>query len=46
MHPISNQRALVLGHSPPDLQEQLIMRILAHRTINKLNTTASLLQLF
>src|SRR5712692_1522412 len=45
-HPISNQGPLILGDGPSDLQEQLIMRILAHRTIDKLDPTARSLQFF
>src|SRR5437764_7741905 len=45
-HPLSNQGSLVFGDSPADLQEQLIMRILAHRTVDKLDLTACSLQFF
>jgi hypothetical protein len=45
-HPIRNQGSLVLGDGPSDLQKQLIMRILTHRTVDKLDPTARSLQFF
>ncbi len=46
LHPSNGKGPLVFGDCPSDLQEQLIMRILAHRTVDKLDLTACLLQLF
>ena len=39
-HPLGDQRALVLSHRPTDLQQQLIVRILAHRPVQKLDLAA------
>jgi len=45
-HPLGDQRALVLSHRPADLQQQLIVRILAHRTIQELHLAAVTGQFF
>jgi hypothetical protein len=39
-HPLGDQRALVLSHRPADLQQQLIVGILAHRPVQKLDLAA------
>jgi hypothetical protein len=44
-HAVSNQVALVFGHRSADLQEQLIVWILAHRSLDKLDLAAALFQL-
>ena len=44
-HPLSDQRALVLGHRPADLQQQLIMRVIAHRPVQELHLAAMASQL-
>ena len=44
-HPLADQRLLILGHRPADLQHQLIVGIITHRTIQKLDDTAVSLQL-
>ena len=45
-HTLGDQSPLVFGHSTSDLQDQLVMGIIAHRTIQELNTTAMALQFF
>jgi len=45
-HPLGNQGALVLGHCAADLQHQLVVRIIAHRTIEELDLAADPLQFF
>src|SRR3982750_3347618 len=42
-HALGNQRPLILGHRPPDLEQQLIVRILAHRPIQEDYFTAEAL---
>ncbi len=44
-HPLCDQRPLVLGHRAADLQQQLIVRILAHRPVKEFNRCAVSLQL-
>src|SRR6266536_277152 len=39
-HPLGDQGALVLGHRPADLQQQLVVRILAHRSVQELHPAA------
>jgi hypothetical protein len=39
-HPLGDQRALILGHRPADLQQQLVVRILAHRPVQELHPAA------
>ena len=43
--PLRDERALVLGHGPADLQEQLILRIVGQRPVGELDLTAVALQL-
>jgi hypothetical protein len=45
-HPFRNQTSLVLGYGPSDLQEQLIVWILAHGMIDKLNQASASFQFF
>jgi hypothetical protein len=45
-HPLGNQGPLVLGHRTPDLEHQLVVRIIAHRAIQKLDLAAGALQFF
>jgi hypothetical protein len=45
-HPLGDQRPLVLGHRPADLQQQLVVWILAHRPIEELDHRAISLQFF
>src|ERR671911_2071181 len=44
-HPLGEQRPLVLGHRSADLQEQLVVRLGAHRSLHELHPAASLLEL-
>ena len=39
-HPLGDQRPLVLRDRPPDLQQQLIVRISAHRPVQELHLAA------
>ncbi len=39
-HPLGDQRPLVLGHRPADLQQQLVMRVIAHRPVQELHPAA------
>ena len=41
-HPVGDQGAFILGHGPPDLEEQLIVRVLTHRALQTLDLTAPL----
>jgi hypothetical protein len=41
-HALGNEGALALGHGRANLQEQLIVRIIAHRSLDKLDATAPL----
>jgi hypothetical protein len=45
-HTICDQRTFILGHSTSDLQDQLVMWIIAHWTVQKLYSTAVAFQLF
>jgi hypothetical protein len=45
-HPLGDQRAFIFSHGSPDLQQQLIMRVLAHGTVQKLHSAAMLFQFF
>jgi len=45
-HPFGNQRTFVLRHGATDLQQQLVMRVLAHRAIEELNLTTVAFQFF
>ncbi len=40
-HALGDQRALILGHSAADLQQQVIVRVVAHRSVEELGGTAS-----
>jgi hypothetical protein len=40
-HPLGDQRALVLGHRAADLQQQMVMWVVAHRALQELRGTAS-----
>ena len=40
-HPLGDQRALILRDRPADLQQQLIMGILAHRPVQELHLAAA-----
>ena len=44
--PLGNERALVLGHRPTDLQKQLVVGVLAHRTVEELDVAAVFLEFF
>ncbi len=44
-HALGDQRAFVLGHRAPDLQQQLIVRVTAHRPVEELDLRPVLLQL-
>jgi hypothetical protein len=39
-HPLGDQRALVLGHRPADLQQQLVVRVITHRPVQELHLAA------
>ena len=41
-HPLGDQGALILSHSATNLEEQLVMRIVIHRALDKLDPTAAL----
>jgi hypothetical protein len=41
-HPVGDQGALILGHGTPDLEQELIVRILTHGPVQELDLTASL----
>jgi polar amino acid transport system substrate-binding protein len=41
-HPVGDQGAFILGHGPPDLEQELIVRILTHGSVQELNRTAPL----
>ena len=45
-HAIRNQRPFVFGHGPPDLHQEMILRVLPQRLIEKLDLTASLFKFF
>ncbi len=45
-HAFGDQGPFIFGHGTTDLQQQLVMRILAHRVIDKLNAAPALFQLF
>jgi hypothetical protein len=44
-HPLGDQGSLVLGHRAADLEQQLVMRIAAHRPIEEVDHRPVLLQL-
>jgi hypothetical protein len=44
-HPFSDQIPFVFSHHPTDLQEQLVMRVLAHGAIHKCHLTAAFFEL-
>ena len=39
-HPLGDQRPLVLSHRPADLQQQLVVRVIAHRPVQELHPAA------
>jgi hypothetical protein len=39
-HALGDQRALVLGHRAADLQQQVVVRVVAHRTVEELGGAA------
>ena len=39
-HPLGDQAALVLRHRAADLQQQLVVRVLAHRPVEELDLAA------
>jgi hypothetical protein len=41
-HPVGEQGAFILGHCSPDLEEKLLVRVLTHRSLQKLDLTAPL----
>ncbi len=45
-HPLGDDAALVLGHRPPDRQQQLVVWILTHRPVEELDHAAAAPQLF
>jgi len=45
-HALGDQTAFIFGHRPADLQQQLIMGILAHGMIGKLHLAPGVLELF
>jgi len=38
-HSVGNQGAFVFGHGPSNLQDELVVRIITHRTVQELNVT-------
>jgi hypothetical protein len=45
-HPLGADTPLVLGHRPPDLQQQLVVRVRAHRPVEELDRAAPTSQFF
>ena len=45
-HPLGNEGALVFGHRPTDLQQQLVVGVGRHGTVEELDHTAKALQFF
>jgi hypothetical protein len=45
-HPVRNQGTLIFGDRTANLQHQLVMRVLTHRAIQKLDLTAVAFQFF
>jgi putative transposase len=43
-HPVTDQRALILGHGSTNLQQQLVVRVLRHGPLHKLDGTAMRVQ--
>ena len=41
-HPVGDQGAFILGHGTPDLEQELIVRILTHGLVQELDLTAPL----
>jgi hypothetical protein len=41
-HPVGDQGAFILGYGPPDLEQELIVRILTHGPVQELDRTAPL----
>jgi hypothetical protein len=44
-HAFSDQRPLILGDRPSDLEQELVVRVLGHRPVEELDAAAVLLQL-
>jgi hypothetical protein len=44
-HPLGDQGALVLGHRPADLQQELVLRVAPHRPIEENGLASSALEL-
>ncbi len=44
-HPLREQRPLVLGHGPSDLQKELVVGLRTHRPLHELHPAAALLEL-
>jgi hypothetical protein len=45
-HPVGNECPLIFGHRATDLEQQVIMRVVTHRTIEKLHVAPVLCQFF
>ncbi|MCZ7568888.1 MAG: hypothetical protein M5U01_09925 [Ardenticatenaceae bacterium] len=43
-HALGNQAALIFGHRPTDLQQQLIVRVIRHRPLQKLDRAPHLIE--
>jgi hypothetical protein len=43
-HALGNQGAFVFGHGPPDLEQELVMGVLAHGVLDELDDTAAAFQ--
>jgi hypothetical protein len=41
-HPVGDQGAFILGHGTPDLEPELIVRLLTHGPVQERDLTASL----
>ena len=41
-HPVTNEGPFILGHRPPDLEQELIVRVLTHGPVQELDRTAPL----
>jgi hypothetical protein len=44
-HAFGDQRPLILGDRPSDLEQELVMRVLGHRPVEELDATTVFLQL-
>jgi hypothetical protein len=45
-HPVSSECPLIFGHSAMDLEQQMIMQVITHRTLEKLHVVPVLGQFF